>query len=267
MERLSIEDMKRIELEIMDELDRICSEHGISYYLGYGSLLGAVRHGGLIPWDDDMDVVMLREDCERFYENFSDWCQVSKYKLASYRDGHSIYQFFKMVDSSTIVLENYADKSYSTGVWIDIFPLDYVDPGNPSSFKKAFNKNKRLGLIRDFIVTDASVGSTPLIKLAKKIVCPFAKKLSPIKYARLLDENAAHAANGKTEYVADIVGEGSTRLVFDVDIFKPVPMRFEDRVYCAPQGFEKFLEVQYGDWQTPPKPSDRLVHVCEAYRL
>ena len=60
MERLTIDDMKEIQLELMDELDRVCREQGITYFLAYGSLLGAVRHGGFIPWDDDMDVVMLR---------------------------------------------------------------------------------------------------------------------------------------------------------------------------------------------------------------
>ena len=67
MERLTIDDMKAIQLELMDELDRVCREQDIRYFLGYGSLLGAVRHGGFIPWDDDMDVVMLRSEnvCSR----------------------------------------------------------------------------------------------------------------------------------------------------------------------------------------------------------
>ena len=62
MERLTIDDMKEIQLELMDELDRVCREQGITYFLAYGSLLGAVRHGGFIPWDDDIDVGMLRPD-------------------------------------------------------------------------------------------------------------------------------------------------------------------------------------------------------------
>ena len=69
MERLTIEDMKSIELEIMDEIDRVCVAHGVQYYLGYGSLLGAVRHGGFIPWDDDMDIVMMRDQYELLIMN------------------------------------------------------------------------------------------------------------------------------------------------------------------------------------------------------
>ncbi|MEG0758266.1 MAG: LicD family protein, partial [Raoultibacter sp.] len=71
MQKISIDEMKQIELEIMDEFDRICREHGFSYCLGYGSCLGAIRHKGFIPWDDDMDVVMPRADYERFIKEFN----------------------------------------------------------------------------------------------------------------------------------------------------------------------------------------------------
>ncbi len=61
MEQLTIDDIKTIELDIMDEIDRVCAEHGLQYFLDYGSLLGAVRHGGFIPWDDDINILMMRE--------------------------------------------------------------------------------------------------------------------------------------------------------------------------------------------------------------
>ena len=73
MKQMTIEDMKRIELEVMDEIHRICRDHGLRYYLFYGSLLGAVRHGGFIPWDDDIDIVMMREDYEVLIGHFDEW--------------------------------------------------------------------------------------------------------------------------------------------------------------------------------------------------
>ena len=81
MERLTIDDMKEIQLELMDELDRVCREQGITYFLAYGSLLGAVRHGGFIPWDDDMDVVMLRADYERLIAGFDEWKSSDRFSL------------------------------------------------------------------------------------------------------------------------------------------------------------------------------------------
>ncbi len=71
MERLSVDDMKAIELDIMDEIDRVCAAHGVEYFLGYGTLLGAVRHGGFIPWDDDMDIVMMRDQYELLMDHFN----------------------------------------------------------------------------------------------------------------------------------------------------------------------------------------------------
>ncbi|MCB5604020.1 LicD family protein, partial [Bifidobacterium breve] len=101
MERLTIDDMKEIQLELMDELDRVCREQGITYFLAYGSLLGAVRHGGFIPWDDDMDVVMLRADYERLIAGFDEWKSSDRFSLVWYRDGKSIYSFVKLVDTTT----------------------------------------------------------------------------------------------------------------------------------------------------------------------
>ena len=94
MERLTVDDMKSIELEIMDEIDCVCHAHGVQYYLGYGSLW---RHSPwwLYPWDDDMDIVMMRDQYELLMEHFNEWRTTERFKLVSYRDKSSIYQFAK----------------------------------------------------------------------------------------------------------------------------------------------------------------------------
>ncbi len=264
MEKITVDEMKQIELEIMDEFDRICRQEGIDYFIGYGTLLGAVRHGGFIPWDDDMDVLMLRGDYERFVSGFDRWRKGERFDLVNYRDEHSIYPFTKMVDVTTVVYENFVAKDIASGVWIDIFPLDDVDPADNAVFKR----HARLELTRNFIVADPSVGSSLPIKLAKRIVCPFASKLDPAVYAAKVDENAKNAfGEGSSEVVADVVGEGKPRLRFPKTLFKPMEMQFEGRSYLAPEGFEQFLEIQYGDWKTPPAETDREIHVFEAYRL
>lgn len=264
VERLTIDGMREIQLELMDELDRICREQGISYCIAYGSLLGAVRHGGFIPWDDDMDVVMLRSEYERLIAGFDEWKSSDRFALASYRDGRSIYPFVKLVDTTTRVLENFVSKDTATGVWVDVFPLDDVDPDK----LRPFRKNSRMSLVRSFIVADPSVGSSSFVKFVKRVVCPFANKLDVLKYARAIDENARNACRGeRSDTVADIIGEGKTNLLFPRALFEPVAMPFEDRVFLAPSGYEKFLEIQYGDWRLPPSEEDREIHTFEAYRL
>lgn len=263
MKKISIDEMKQIELEIMDEFDRICRENGFSYCLGYGSCLGAIRHKGFIPWDDDMDVVMPRADYERFIEHFNELNGVDRYALATYRDKSGIYPFVKMVDTKTKVYENFAAKHYSTGVWVDIFPLDYVS----SSQDKAFSRATRIGLVRSLIVADPSVGSTALVRLVKRLTHPVFSRMDPYKAAKKIDENAHYASATETGLFADIIGYEDPQAVFNEDIFEPIEVDFEDRKYLAPVGYEEYLTKIYGDWATPPAEDDREVHVCEAFRL
>ena len=138
MEPLTVDDVKLIELEIMDEIDRVCNEHGVQYFLGYGTLLGAVRHGGFIPWDDDMDIVMMRDQYELLMSHFNEWRTTDRFKLVSYRDGSSIYQFAKIVDTTTVFYEKFVGKDAATGVWVDVIPLENYDPS--ASYRKSSNR-------------------------------------------------------------------------------------------------------------------------------
>lgn len=263
MKPLSIDEVKAIELEIMDELDRICRENDIEYYLGYGSVLGAARHQGFIPWDDDMDVIMPREDYEKFVDNFDEWCKYSHFALSLYRDGKSIYQFAKMVDATTIVQERFIREEYQTGVWVDIFPLDRV-PQNP---RKVYRRNDWLMLMREFILSDTNDGTTALAKTMKKIVTPFVKNRNPTEYAKKIDENASNAPKSDSEEYVDIVAVIGKKKPMPFSLFKPVEAQFEDRKYFIPEGYDEYLTINYGDWRTPLPEKDRYLHTVSAFRL
>ena len=265
VKQLTIEDMKAIELEIMDEIDRICCLHGVQYFLGYGSLLGAVRHGGFIPWDDDMDVVMMRDQYELLMKHFNEWRSTDRFKLVSYRDKSSIYQFAKIVDTTTVVYESFVGKKAATGVWVDIFPLEHFTQQAAGLLKQ----HKRVGLLRSFAVTDPSTGTNGFVKLVKRIVCPFVKNQDPYELARRLDDIAisVNESSISSDCVIDVLGEGRPDKTYPKNLFLPIRMKFENREYYAPSGYEKFLAIEYGDWRTPPADSARLVHVMEAYRL
>ena len=206
MERLSVDDMKAIELDIMDEIDRVCAAHGVEYFLGYGTLLGAVRHGGFIPWDDDMDIVMMRDQYELLMDHFNEWRTSERFKLVSYRDKSSIYQFAKIVDTTTIIYENFVGKKAATGVWVDIFPLDNFDPACAGLLKK----HSRVGLWRSFAVAD-------LYKLAAK-----------------LDGIAREVNEGASDRVIDVLGEGNLSKSYPKSLFKPVRVKFADREWRTP---------------------------------
>ena len=127
MERLTIDDMKEIQLELMDELDRVCREQGITYFLAYGSLLGAVRHGGFIPWDDDIDVGMLRPDYERFLK-VAPKALGERYAVCEPRANSRCAGMFAKVwkRGTKFFTAETMEAGIDQGIFVDVFPYDIL---------------------------------------------------------------------------------------------------------------------------------------------
>ena len=263
MTPLTVEDMRRIELEIMDEIHRVCTEHGLRYCLNYGTLLGALRHGGFIPWDDDMDITMFRDEYEVLAAHFNEWCQVERFRLSWYRDGSGACQFMKVVDTTTLVEEAFNRAEFATGVWVDIFPLDHYDEVICAPAKK---KMERLGLKRSFILTNPRVASNGGIALAKKLVCPFVQNKDPKPLSQQMDELSRDMCPKATDLLVCAVNN-EWQWIFPRDMFVPQEIDFEDRRYMATAEYERLLTYYYGDWRTPPAPDNREMHTAKVYRL
>lgn len=268
MRLLGADEIKSVELSIVKELDRICRANDLSYCLAYGTALGAVRHGGFIPWDDDIDVFMPRPDYERLFEVFAAGVD-TPYKLVSYRDQTSIYQFAKLVDTSTKSYETFVGKSHPIGLWVDIFPIEPVTDPSSDEVKKALKRNNSIGLARSFAVADTNVASTPMIGIIKKIVCPFARHLNVAKLNEKLDTNAKAIAEPElgdhAPYYIDVLGEA--RAIKGDFLFPSVDIPFEDAILCGPAKPIDYLEFQYGNWQELPPVEQRAIHFPEAYKI
>lgn len=266
MRKLSSDEIKSIELSIMKELDRICREHGLTYSLAYGTALGAVRHGGFIPWDDDIDIVMPRPDYERLLSLFKNGLKCP-YKLVSYRDGSSIYQFAKLIDENTSSYETFVGRDHATGLWVDIFPIEPTDEPSSPQAREVFSQNRRTGLARSFAVADPAVGSTAFVKLVKRIVCPFARHLDVARLNKRLDERARSlskdALGSGAPYYLDVLGD--MRTIPGEYLFPCKDIAFEDAVFLGPAQPEKYLEFQFGNWRQLPPPEQRFIHFPEAY--
>jgi lipopolysaccharide cholinephosphotransferase len=120
-------ELQKKQLEILKEFDRVCRENNLTYFANGGTCIGAIRHNGFIPWDDDVDVMMPREDYEKLLKLQNPWSD-SKYFLQTFRtDKHYVLNFAKLRDSSTTYLESlFYNIRQNHGVWIDIFPLDGI---------------------------------------------------------------------------------------------------------------------------------------------
>ena len=137
MEEISVEIMKSIELEILKYLKKICKDNNIRYFISSGTLLGAIKYKGFIPWDDDIDVSLVRDEYEQLIkciEKDND----SRYKILTYKNTKDYYYpYAKLVDTKTKVEDN-AKEIKELGVFIDIFPLDYYN----DDYDKIFHKSR-----------------------------------------------------------------------------------------------------------------------------
>ena len=146
MKKISISEMKNKQLKMLVEFDKICRNYDLKYSLCGGTLLGAVRHKGYIPWDDDIDVMMPRPDFDKLMEiglenDYFFKSPISKDKSIPY-----IYSYGKMFDKSTKLIEFPNSKNIESYLYIDIFPIDGI-PSDSETHLKLYNKIHKLVLL------------------------------------------------------------------------------------------------------------------------
>lgn len=124
MKTLSLEEIRKSQIETMCILRDFCKKNNLRYYLTFGTLLGAVRHKGFIPWDDDVDIFMPRNDYDYLIKHFNDSNINNREVLAKEITPEHIYNFAKIVDRNTVLIEK--GQTNKIGVWIDIFPLENI---------------------------------------------------------------------------------------------------------------------------------------------
>ena len=263
MRQLTLDEIKRIELDILSTFDRICRENDLEYFLFYGTLLGAIRHKGFIPWDDDIDVVMPRESYERFYQGVQQgWLDGTPYALDYFRDGKSSEPMIKMIDTRTQLSEPYLLDSITTGLWVDIFPLDE----EPQNMDLESKKIDFLITLRDLIVSDPDKGTTEFVKRAKQLLHPLVRHMDVSKVAGKADEVARTCKkrpNGG--YWDGLAFWGRKKNVYGKGLLQPMEVPFEDRSFIAPKGYETILNTGYGNWRELPPENERPIHMTEAY--
>lgn len=261
MRKLELNEIHDIELSIADELELICQEHALACYLGYGSLIGAMRHKGFIPWDDDMDFIMPRADYELLVAHFNEWRHSERYKLTFCANGDSISPFAKIIDTHTYVKERYVKKNITSHLWVDVFPLDDI-PVNP---KRVFFAIRALSLLRVLSYSDPNDGTTLPRKVFKRMVSPFFKRWDAATIATRMDRVAKECGKSAENSYIDIVAMEDPAIKLPKEWFKPMYATFENRTYRIFEGYDEYLTLIYGDWRTEPSPEQRHNHLAEAY--
>lgn len=249
---------KLVMLEIMDEIHDFCVSSNIPYYLVGGTLLGAVRHHGFIPWDDDMDIGLLRKDYEYLLQNFES--KSGNVEILHYKNmRHYIWPSAKAIHKKTALIELGYKKS-EIGVYIDVFPFDYIDVDSYEEAKtivKRANKWKNL-LTLKYLRLDRKRN------MAKNILVMLGKALYIIPDSFLIKKINSYGKQnytGSEKYVCNFTGAWGLREIAKASDFKEtVPGQFEGREYTLPEGYDDYLHTVYGDYMTLPPVEKRLSH-------
>ena len=255
----SLDELKHIEIGILNYIDQVCRKNDIRYYLAYGTLLGAVRHRGFIPWDDDIDVCMKREDYNRFIDVTQK--DTGQYRLFHFSNVSGAYnEYAKIVDHRTRILYSPAKVVNEDGVWVDVFPLDYI----PKYAKIIRPIIKACRTIRILSVQDRFPSKhSKLLYPAWLIGRLFGYKI----FLKIIDflSQTAHSGN-QIGVMASISIQYSRKYAFPAKWFEEsVMVDFEGGQYPAPKDYDKYLEFLYGDYMKLPPEEKRLSHPMEAY--
>lgn len=263
MKEILVEEMKKIQLNILLDIDKFCEKNNIRYYLCGGSLLGAIRHKGFIPWDDDIDICMPRPDYEKFLSTYMN----EYYKLFHWkRNNKCLCTFAKVYDNRTLLTEN-GDFGESLGVNIDVFPVD----GLPKDKRKINSTIKKMKILWGLVVC-ATVKDISKRTKQKKLEIRLMRmiyRLFPIKHfiTGIVISSAQKYSFDNSNKVATLVwGYGNKEIIHHKTASEYIKAEFEGHMLNIPRNYEEYLINIFGDYmKLPPKEERIYKHGAQAF--
>lgn len=246
-QEISLAEAKKIMLDILIEFDQICKKNNLTYWLDAGTLLGAIRHKGFIPWDDDIDVAMPRDDYDKFLKIYNKELSPHLFLQTKESDLEYCQYYAKIRNTNTRYIdhsEKGKDIKYNQGIFIDIFPVNYID-----------TKMNRI---------------YPFLRFLGNF---FTKNRFYIKYFNMdiykyyikIFNRLHHHKNNFIRKGPEIVSK--LKSIEKKDIFPLKEVEFEDFVFLAPYNYDKYLKEIYGDYMTllPLEQREQMKHSDEIY--
>lgn len=259
----SIRQVQLVQKEILMDVVSVCENNGLSYFLSSGTLLGAVRHGGFIPWDDDVDIDIPIRDYRRFLEIAQD-CLGDKYFVqTSMTDPNFSFAYTRIRKNNTTFLDEY-HRSYRIhhGVWIDVFPQVPVQPGWKLSILRKWISLSNFVQSENRIVSHREEYEGMLGAVGMRAVMLFSKL--PMKTRQKIHnamlDRVFNADPDKCSHVTNVWGNITT--IFPKEIYDGEASRvgFEGLSLRAPHDYIRYLEVKYGDYMQLPPVEQRYGH-------
>lgn len=256
MEKIQTEELKEIQIQILNVVDEFCKKNEIKYFLNYGTLLGAIRHKGYIPWDDDIDLGMLREDYDKFMKDFNAFSD--RYKAYSVENNpETLYPFIKVFDTETVLYEP-DEKGVKTCVNIDVFVYDDA-PDNEKLLQKAYKKRDRLFTLNNTRTRLYFSPDSAIKRIIKKIIYPFLLVFPKNYFTKKIVKNAKRFNNLNSQKIANLMGR--EKVCVDKQLFDDyIQVKFEGKTYPAPKNYDLWLKAFYGNYMELPPENKRIGH-------
>ena len=259
MRQLTLKELQQFSLEILKDVAGFCESNGIRYSLGYGTLLGAVRHKGFIPWDDDVDIMMPREDYERFRVLYKS----DRYSFIDSQNTPDCYIAFGRVcdTEKTIASSCIPWVKRDVGVWIDIFPIDRV-PDDKETFDRIYDAlfllmKFNVGIRKVHTISSSRFSIRKRLKIwTLKRTHPRLIKRDPMDIVKDMDTLIALVSPPDSHHWSQLTcpEAGANEFFEEDEINEYVRLEFEGREFSAWKGYDKILRDSYGDFmQLPPK--------------
>lgn len=258
--------LQETELEILKVLANYCAAHDIQWFIDSGTVLGAMRHGGFIPWDDDIDVGMLRADYERFLTLAAHAFPVG-YSVHTAENTHGFAGMFAKVykDGTLFETDETHEAGLSQGIFIDIFPYDALS--NVEAERQKQRSGARLWQSVSYLYHSGSivVPHKGFVGAMERVACTIAH---PIVHCIFSPERILERFNAVVAKTGDHAS--TVMLPFAWPNIKGIPLevlvptcalQFEGVTFPAPGNVERYLELMYGDWRVLPAPEDRRTHL------
>ena len=255
MQKFDINRLWQTEQGILDEIHKVCVQNQIRYSLAYGTLIGAIRHQGFIPWDDDIDVMMPREDYDRFVQVWGE-SEHGDYILQRYENTPEIpNNFSKIRKNHTAYLQSEREKhvSYHKGIFVDIFPVDAVAEGRLA-------RRIQLALCSVSLLYSRGYrsGNRGLSGLAERVFL-LAPKRSYRALQLWLEKRAFRWKQHDRGWFIACTYK-ACRIVFPPDLFDElVAVPFNGKQYLAVKSADTYLRIQYGDYMKLPPEEERVL--------
>ena len=258
--------LQQKQLDILKAFIRVCDKHNLEYFLVYGTALGAIRHKGFIPWDDDIDVGMPREDYEKYIQLQSEY-EGTPYFIQTFKsDPCYIYNYAKLRDSSTTFLENaFKNHRINQGVFIDVFPVD--------GMSRTEGNREKIGKKNKFIWRQVYFSYLPALRRKVHKRTFFKDILLNIVAGLFYVFDIAHYRNKRVERFVKKIPLSEAKMAgimfgftwkincMPADIFKEtIKVPFEDIEVKVVKQYDRYLTLLYKDYMKFPPKEQQVGH-------